>query len=79
MVFLWDLFIILTPPPQKKNKKGIVLLTILILIIKICMMTIIIIKIKNIFTGKIPFKAYFPDLQVNYKHYCIVKLVVIYM
>lgn len=78
MVFLWDLFIILTPPPQKKNKKGIVLLTILILIIKICMI-IIIIKIKNIFTGKIPFKAYFPDLQVNYKHYCIVKLVVRYM
>lgn len=66
-----------TPPP-KKNKKGIVLLTILILIIKICMI-IIIIKIKNIFTGKIPFKAYFPDLQVNYKHYCIVKLVVRYM
>lgn len=65
-------------PPQKKNKKGIVLLTILILIIKICMI-IIIIKIKNIFTGKIPFKAYFPDLQVNYKHYCIVKLVVRYM
>lgn len=42
-------------------------------------MIIIIIKIKNIFTGKIPFKAYFPDLQVNYKHYCIVKLVVRYM